>query len=260
MGRPVNGYELDGETVPGVTTIVGRGKSSAGLMQWVGKQNQRMAEAALRRNLRSVLIPQIAAGNDSLIAQLNDFLGRDVDPNEFDPNRIRDFGAEVGTALHEMVEHYLLHGKSKTYADGEVLLAAIECMKAWHKWREQMPGMQVIGLEIAMVSRQYRYGGTCDAVITAGDGTIWLCDWKSSNNVYEDAIVQCVAYAQLLRETRAINVERIAIVNANKAGGLKWWLFDIEEVYETAWQTFLAGLTLYRNDAKLARMMRQNVQ
>ena len=38
MARPYKGYEIDGEKVPGVTTVLSRFKESGALMYWAWKQ------------------------------------------------------------------------------------------------------------------------------------------------------------------------------------------------------------------------------
>ncbi len=248
-GRPANGYELDGVPVPGVTTIAGRIKNAGPLLAWYKKQGALMGEAAYARKLRTTLEPFVG---QSLIDQ---YLP-DHDPNEHDPITVRDHSAAVGTAVHEMIEHYLSTDPpiSRTTADGPVLVEAMAAFRAWKAWWATQPDLKPIMLEVPMVSRVHAFGGTCDAVMRdESDGALWLVDWKTSNSIYADVLIQCAAYMILLEECESVRVSRVAIVNVNRRGGVVWYKYDAEDL-QAARDVFLDALRIHKSDRVLEKI------
>jgi len=55
--------------------------------------------------------------------------------------------------------------------------------------------------EITLVSEAHRFGGTPDAIGYL-DGKLCLLDWKTSNAVYSDYLIQLAAYKVLWEENR----------------------------------------------------------
>lgn len=148
MGRPSSGYEIDGEKVPGVTTILSRFKESGGLMYWAWQQ-----------------------GKDG-----KDF--RDTSQK----------AADAGTCVHAMIEEDW-HGTTfdRTKYPPEILEKADHAYKGYLRWKEQTQ-LRIIKPELTLVSKQYRFGGTLDALMVSGH--LSMGDWKSSNGIYPDMLLQ----------------------------------------------------------------------
>ena len=166
MPTPKQGYYLkDGTRVPGTTTILSRFKDSGGLMQWAFKQGQ---SGALR---------------------LYDEAEK---------------AAEIGTVAHAMVEAFI-NGKSLAEI-GQVARAlppeaeprAMSAFNAYQQWQANFK-VEIVCQEIQLVSEKYRYGGTPDAVGMIGN-QLCLLDWKTSNGIYTDYLVQLAAYKNLWEE------------------------------------------------------------
>lgn len=167
MPTPKKGYFLkDGSRVPGTTTIIQRFKESGGLMQWAFKQGQ--------------------SGAASLYDE-------------------SDKAKDIGTAAHSMVEAYV-GGASKddceaiaaALPEGKMQESALSAFNAYLAWAENFQ-VKIVVQEIQLVSEQYRYGGTPDAIGLIGNQLV-LLDWKTSNGIYSDYLVQLAAYKHLWEE------------------------------------------------------------
>lgn len=113
----------------------------------------------------------------------------------------RDVGnqaADAGTCAHDMIE---CHIKGKKFDpepyDYDALDVAQPCFEAFLEWQSQT-NLKLVQSEVSLVSEKYGYGGTMDALAT-GKGLV-LGDWKTSNHVYTDYIIQLAAYKQLWEE------------------------------------------------------------
>ena len=160
MPTPKAGYFLkDGTRVPGTTTVIGRFKESGGLLQWAFKQGQ--------------------SGASSLYEE-------------------RDKAGEIGTLAHEMVEAHIRGRRLEGQWPSAVHDAASQAFMAYLSW-ERHTKLTVVEQEMQLVSEQYRFGGTPDAIGLI-DNQLCLLDWKTSNAVYQDYLIQLAAYRQLWEE------------------------------------------------------------
>lgn len=165
MPTPRSGYySKDGKRLPGTTTVIGRFKESGALIAWAygrGKEGLELYES-------------------------------------------RDKAAELGTLAHSMVEEYIkgndpqsaLDAVHLTKGDSDSVNSAFDAFLEWYDGNK----FEVIAQEVQLVSEKYLYGGTPDAVARDSKGRICLLDWKTSNGVYSDYIVQLGAYRILWNE------------------------------------------------------------
>jgi len=161
MPTPRQGYYLkDGGRVPGTTTVIGRFKESGALMQWAFKQGKE--------------------GAPSLYAEA-------------------EKAAEIGTHAHAMVEAHIKGlDLPPAMPDLSMQERAVSCFGAYLTWAKNYD-VNVIDQEIGLVSEKYRYGGTVDAIGLIGNQLV-LLDWKTSNAIYTDYLVQLAAYGNLWEE------------------------------------------------------------
>lgn len=158
MGRPTDGYKIDGKRVPGVTTIIGRFKPSGGLIHWAWQQ-----------------------GRD----------GKDY-------RDTRDAAANAGTLAHDMVEADIYGQPFDASAYDPALVAqATGAFHAYQEWKQQTQ-LEVAESEVTLLSATHRFGGTLDALLVRG--ALSLGDWKTSNSIYADYLIQLGAYAILWDE------------------------------------------------------------
>lgn len=163
MPHPMQGYRnASGVKIPGTTTIIGRFKDSGGLLHWAFAQGQ----AAERGEIRSL----------------------------YDK---RDEAADIGTLAHGLVE---AHIKTGVLPDPTAPEGARSAFEAYRKWAS-MTRLEIIEQETSMVSEAHQFGGTLDA-IGRMEGELCMLDWKTSNGVYQDYLIQLAAYALLWDENR----------------------------------------------------------
>jgi hypothetical protein len=153
--------EQEGQRLPSVSTIVGRFKDSGGLIRWA-----------------------YHCGRDGL-----------------DLNDARERAPDAGTLAQAMVAAHL-HGRRwrpATRIDPGLLAKARSGFNAYLSWeRTFRPAIRHI--DVALASSRYRYGGTLDAVGVC-EGQLALLDWKASNAVYQDHLIQLAACKALWDET-----------------------------------------------------------
>ena len=173
MPTPSNGYYLkDGSKVPGTTTVIGRFKDSGGLIQWAYKQG-REHEGLAR-------------------------LGKEAPRHLYD---VTQQAADIGTLGHAMVEAHI-HGADPETAVAEqpeeVAQKARQSFGAYLNW-ERTTNVKILAQEMQLVSEEYKFGGTPDAIGTIGN-ELCLLDWKTSNGIYSDYLIQLAAYRHLWEE------------------------------------------------------------
>lgn len=226
-GRPPVYKTSDGKRVPGVTTILSRFKDSGGLIHWAWEQ-----------------------GRD----------GKDY-------RESRDQAASAGHIAHAMIEAHI-HGEQfsePSLADlglpdspegeeqwEEAMSKAKHAYEQFLEWRESTK-FEIIATEVPLVSERYRFGGTIDAIAVI-NGKVSLLDWKSSNAVYGDYIVQVGAYRQLWEEhnpeqliarAHLLRVAKDADAFAHHSWGL--------ETIQSAWSMFEHLRAAYDIDSVLRK-------
>lgn len=163
MARPAQGYKnTAGQRVPGTTTIIGRFKDSGALLHWAFKQGQ--------------------SGAASLYEK-------------------RDEAAEAGTLAHDMIEAFILSHPAPEIVgvNPQIAERAANAFAQFREWWDQTR-IEIIATERGYVSERHQFGGTVDAIGRDTKGRIVLVDWKTSNGVYQDYLIQLGAYALLLEE------------------------------------------------------------
>lgn len=218
MPHPKGGYRLKNrKKVPGVTTIIGRFKDSGGLLWWAFDQGK----AAERGEINSL----------------------------YDK---RDEAAESGTLAHELVEKYI-NGEGlyalKKQCNDPLAWQGFENYLTWEKNSK----IKIIEQEMELVSEIYCYGGCLDGIGEDTDKRLCLIDWKTSNRVYQDHIIQLAAYKHLWE-----------INNPDKpiTGGFHLCRFSKEHAdfthhywaeLDDAWEQFKLFRTAYDLDKRLKK-------
>lgn len=223
MGRPKQGYyNAAGDKLPGVTTIIGRFKESGGLIQWAYKSGR---------------------DHERMVAQ-----GKEAPRHLYD---VVDAAAEAGTIAHDMIEAFIL-GKPQPIVSAapEILAKASNAFAQFGEWHEQTR-IEIFTTEQPYVSEKHQFGGTIDAVGKDAKGRVVLVDWKTSNAVYQDYLVQLAAYAILLEECtewrpQGFHLLRVAKESADFA---HHFYGELEE----AKKAFLLMRELYDIDGRLKK-------
>lgn len=163
-------YKLDGQWVPGVTTILGVLDKPA-IPKWAAAQ-----------------VAEYVADNPDGIAALRS-LGRDpmVHALKGIPWQRRDDAATRGTDFHGYAER-ILNGESVDVPDP--LVGYVEsALRFMDDYR-----IEPLLTEAAVGSREHQYAGTADIIADSTIGrAIW--DWKSGKAIYPRFALQLAAYA-----------------------------------------------------------------
>ena len=160
---PTAPYHLaDGTRVPGTTTVIGRFKDSGGLMQWAFQQGKSGAAHLYQEAEKA---------------------------------------ADIGTLAHAMVEASIKGLDPESVFNGAAPEACDKARNAFNEYLEwaAQTDVRITAQEMHLVSEEYRFGGTPDAIGVIGNQLV-LLDWKTSNAVYSDYAIQLAAYRQLSNE------------------------------------------------------------
>lgn len=171
-------YRLDGASVSGVTTLLGKGLPKPALPHWAAKS-----------------VAEWVADNPDLTDEIKRMGGRGpaVAFLKNIPWQARDDAAIRGTDVHDLAEK-LAHGEEVQVP--EHLAGYVEGYLAWL----DATGFQPIITEKPCANRKWAYAGKPDAIGTFEHGPLAgktvLLDWKTSRGVYGETALQTAAYAR----------------------------------------------------------------
>jgi hypothetical protein len=238
VATPKGGYfTAAGEKVPSVTTILGRFKDSGGLMFWAHKVGAEQRDTVWRNRVCAFFDKWVPAGMKGL-----EFWGKLISPANLELLRaglwepapeqqrlydVSEAAAASGTLAHDAIEWFIkTQSRGLQIADAAayewppgidptVLLHAQNAYAQFLEWFHQT-SVTIQETETGSVSERHKYGGTLDGLGKDAQGRYVLLDWKTSNAIYPDYLIQLAAYALLLEENHGIKVERYYIVRVAK--------------------------------------------
>ena len=176
MAHPAGGYRnKDDKRVRGVTTVIGRFKDSGGLLYWAFEQGK----AAERGEIERLYDKRDAAADSGTLA--HSMVEAHINGNLLDVR-----------AVLEAYEHPDFARESECKHD------AHQAFQSYLSWAS-MTKLKIVEQEMPMVSEEYQFGGCPDAIGEIKD-ELCLVDWKTSNGVYPDYLIQLAAYKQLWEE------------------------------------------------------------
>lgn len=177
--KPTESYPK-GEIVPGVTTIIGN------QLAW----NKNVLIAWARR--------EALAGRD--------------------PDKIRDDAADSGTCTHYLIQCHIESVKPDTSQFTADQIGKAETgFIAFLDW-EKENALEYLHLEFPVISHEYRYGGLVD-IIARKNGSKWMLDIKTGNNLYPEHIVQLAAYNHAYEEQEQLQVHEWHLLQLSKKDG-----------------------------------------
>ncbi len=169
-------------------------------------------------------------------------------------HEVVDDAASAGTIAHDMID---AHIKGKPYAapngvSADVLRRAQNAFEQATRWlRSTRTGIVIA--EEPLVHEILHYGGTPDAVAMR-DGNLVLLDYKTSNAIYSDYLLQLAAYDILLRHAKGMYCTTYEIIRFSKESGsfshTSWTNIDV------ARNAGRVMLQMYNYDAQLKEMMK----
>lgn len=180
MARPAGGYfTKSGERVPSVTTILSRYKESGALIHWAAGQAAKYVAEHVSDSPTKLEVLQLC----------------DAAKNSY--RDVRDAAAEAGTMAHAAVDAWIRGQKFEFVGTDDITGQAKKAFEAFLEWTRQTH-LEITHSEVSLVSEKHRFGGTLDAMLIHGKRS--LSDWKSSNSVYGEYLVQVAAYGILWDE------------------------------------------------------------
>lgn len=170
-----------------------------------------------------------------------------------DVTRYVDKTAEAGTCCHLMIQHRL-SGTSPdlTPFSADVQEKARIGLAKFEDWLLSSP-ITPIALEIPLVSRRFRFGGTIDCYGEAyhnRQAALTLIDFKTSSGIYPEMYYQVAAYRKLLEESGR-DVDQVKILRIGRepgAGFEERRLTDYE--LRRSWKIFVLLLAVHRLTTK----------
>ena len=164
-------YKLDGEWVPGVTTILGV-LDKPGLKKWAAS-----TVAEYVADNRQTVEGLYAAGRGPMVAMLKET-----------PWQRRDDAGARGTKFHDFAER-IMRGEEVEVPDPLVPLVehALQFMEDYQ--------IEPVLNEVPVASREHQYAGKLDLIAGSSLGMA-IFDWKSSKRIYPSTALQLVAYAR----------------------------------------------------------------
>ena len=137
------------------------------------------------------------------------------------PESALEKAADRGTTVHNAIEIFIKYGIDDIPTEFRPYLDAFI---DW--WNEKKP--VVIGSEIRLYHRMFRYCGTCDLLCLI-DGKLILIDYKTTYAVMEKMCgVQLEGYAKAL-SSHGINVDEKRILHLKKDGKYKEHIFPAKD-------------------------------
>jgi predicted RecB family nuclease len=209
--KKIHRYILNGEVVPGVTTLNRAYPSSPHLTTWIAKQ------AAI------YTIEQLKTIAPEPVSKLPDYLLEEIAKKSTQAGKAKaKEAASIGSLVHDYAEQYdknqsitpELNEKIKQHVDKKKIESCIEKYHDWMKGNKD----EIISQEEIIASVLYRYGGKYDTLRRRGSRTI-LSDYKTSTGIHTEYLIQLGAYALALEEWRGIKVDAVEVIRFGKTGG-----------------------------------------
>lgn len=233
-----HGYTIDGQKVPGVTTVIGNGLPKPALMGWAAKTIAEYVADRLDQKDGHVVA-------DQLVADLGDIArGRSKPwPEKLSRTKVaeqlkgvhyedRDQAANRGTAVHNLAEK-LAHGEEVEVPD-ELTGHVDSYLQFLEDWQ---PTDALV--EVVVGNVKERYSGTLDMIATLADGRRWLLDIKTSRSgPYGEVALQLAGYR--FAEWAVIDGDLVPMPEVDCCGVI-WVRADGYDLFP-----FEAGLAQYR--------------
>lgn len=227
-------FKIDGERVPGVTSITGIIDKSRPLIYW--------AVGLAREHLFSSL-EVIAKTTDA--QKISDIITVACEQHKVK----KDEAATSGTKVHQWVQGFIEGKEVDIPSDPEVKNG----ITAFLKWVDSGVQLNFSESEKIVYSKKYNYAGILDAVGEV-DGKSCLIDFKTSNAVYPEMILQVAAYANAYEEMTGNKIKMLYIARFDKATGeFHIHKFKNDKKYIKA---FVAALTLKKSLSEIEKELK----
>jgi hypothetical protein len=142
---------------------------------------------------------------------------------------IKDTAANRGSLVHSFIS---------SMETGKSLPANIQGYANAYENFMKTTNASIISSEQMVYSGKYKYAGTLDAIARIGN-KIWILDFKTSKNVYNEYGLQLCAYKQAVEE-QGKKIDSMAIVHLKNTGKFSFLEFNDD------FKVFLHALELWK--------------
>lgn len=259
--------------IDGVTTVIHIIDKSKVLIPWAAKQIcQKILATTPKCNC--VIIGEPSIGEHAHVKW--DKFEELVGIAQKKPREILEESGDIGKIAHTWIEEVIQKSIDEsfgiitwqTYGDKKFPEneKASSCVRAALDWMESH-NVQWISTERLVYSRKYEYAGTMDGLAkvsscknkdccqTEFKEVLSLIDWKSSNGLWPDYVIQTAAYQYAYEEENKVKVTDRFILRLGKEDGKfePWHLSSSFSKYD--FEVFLNCLKLHRNYGNLKLRM-----
>jgi len=255
-------YYLFGEMLTGVSTVLGV-RSKQYLIPWAAKEavkalgyydkkvydkgkyfqvsEQEITDGAKRL---SEILSKIKSLDDEGYYKL-------LDESKGDHSKKSTDATDIGHEVHDAIEQYIKKGKLSTGLSAQ----AQKGFEQFVKW-EQARKPQWLASELIVCSQKHKTAGTMDALAII-DGNLEVVDFKTNNQISEDAFLQTAAYQMMLTEMdNSIEVKGRRIIRVPKDGA-SVQDFVVPTPYEFDRDTFLHLREVHRWNVNIENNIKQ---
>jgi hypothetical protein len=227
-------YKLDGKRLTGVTTILGVINKPA-LIQWAANQ----AIDFVQKHGETKQGFTTIAKDDLQTARKAHAMKRDK-------------AADKGTAVHEAIEQIVLDWIKDHNGTPQALEVPDRRVQTFIEWAINND-ITFKASEVKVYSEKHWYAGTFD-LLYERDGRTYIGDIKTSNYIYWTHLLQMAGYDIAISEMRPdADIEGYEIIHMPEKGDLKTLATTELENHR---ESFLAALTLYRNEARYKELFK----
>lgn len=158
--------------------------------------------------------------------------------------------AETGTQVHTLIEKYLQGEQIEWVSEQVTANYSLEVWKMFLKFHDFWETHKPILLESEthLFSDKHKIAGTCDLALII-DGTKWILDIKTSNNLHTSYDLQTAAYAVCWNESFEEKIDKTGILwlkspkrgpdkSNKKIQGKGWEIYESDRSIEENWNYF----------------------
>jgi len=235
-------YETPIGVLPSVTTIlkIYEGGKSGALMGWATK-------------VMAQYLQTLANEQGNIVIKKNEALEIFKKAKSWHKT-LKQESAELGSAVHNCIEVYLKGQPIKGLLESNSKIE--KPFQAFLDWQKQYK-FELIQAEHPTYSAD-GYAGTIDCVAVL-NGTLYVIDFKTSNRIYEEYLMQVAAYARAYEERSGKDIFNAGILRLGKEDGIPEWREITSQEIAKHYVLFSHLLAFYKEKEGQGNELRQGV-
>jgi hypothetical protein len=151
--------------------------------------------------------------------------------------------AGFGSTSHKIIEVFLNEGMVDMTNYDDKYREMLDTFREWKSsYNNAKIDIVVESTEQNLWSDEYNYAGKCDCIALIGDKR-YLCDWKTSKDIYPEYILQLSAYFVAFKELTGIELDGALILQMRDKKYQEKY-YTKEELYKS-FKIFLAAKEIF---------------